>query len=320
MYTFFKTNSVWAWGGLLIILSSLWGMTQITVKISYWRRSFFDMIQTMITNGGGSMTDMYQGMLEFGYLAGMFVIVAVLTDYLTQRWLLSWRESIMWHYHREWSSLRRVEGASQRLQEDCQKFTRLLENIGEGVVTAIMTLIAFGPILWELSLQIPTLLFIDIEGGLMWAALIWAIGGTLVLVWVGRKLPGLEYNIQRNEASLRKEFVLGEDDSRRAGKFMIRKLWVGVETTHKLLFVQYMRFGLAKWSYLQMSVLVPLVLLSPSIVAGVITFGIIMQTLDAFNRVEQSFQFLLRSWTTIVEYMSVYKRLKEFETKMRRNQ
>jgi peptide/bleomycin uptake transporter len=37
------------------------------------------------------------------------------------------------------------------------------------------------------------------------------------------------------------------------------------------------------------------------------------QIVRAFGRVESAFQFLVLSWTTIVELMSVYKRLRAFE-------
>jgi peptide/bleomycin uptake transporter len=33
----------------------------------------------------------------------------------------------------------------------------------------------------------------------------------------------------------------------------------------------------------------------------------------AFGRVESSLQFLVRSWSTIVELISIYKRLRSFE-------
>jgi peptide/bleomycin uptake transporter len=37
------------------------------------------------------------------------------------------------------------------------------------------------------------------------------------------------------------------------------------------------------------------------------------QIVRAFGRVESSLQFLVRSWSTIVELISIYKRLRSFE-------
>jgi peptide/bleomycin uptake transporter len=74
-----------------------------------------------------------------------------------------------------------------------------------------------------------------------------------------------------------------------------------------------MYFDVAKFTYLQFGVLVPYIALAPTIVAGAITLGVMQQIVRAFGRVEMSFQFLVRSWGTIVELISVYKRLRAFE-------
>ena len=72
-------------------------------------------------------------------------------------------------------------------------------------------------------------------------------------------------------------------------------------------------FDVAKISYLQAGVFVPYVALAPTIVSGAITLGVMQQIVRAFGRVESSLQFLVRSWSTIVELISIYKRLRSFE-------
>jgi peptide/bleomycin uptake transporter len=74
-----------------------------------------------------------------------------------------------------------------------------------------------------------------------------------------------------------------------------------------------MYFNVARSFYLQADNLFAYVILIPTIVAGTITFGILQQILTAFGQVSNSFQFLVNSWPTIVELMSVYKRLQSFE-------
>ena len=39
-----------------------------------------------------------------------------------------------------------------------------------------------------------------------------------------------------------------------------------------------------------------------------------MQILNVFGKVRESFQYLILSWPTIIELMSIYKRLKAFES------
>ena len=55
------------------------------------------------------------------------------------------------------------------------------------------------------------------------------------------------------------------------------------------------------------------VILIPTIAAGKITLGTMNQILRAFGQVANSFQFLVNAWTTIIELMSIYKRLQAFE-------
>jgi peptide/bleomycin uptake transporter len=53
--------------------------------------------------------------------------------------------------------------------------------------------------------------------------------------------------------------------------------------------------------------------LAPTIIAGTITLGLMNQILNAFGQVRGSFQYLVNSWSTIVELISIYKRLRAFE-------
>ena len=76
---------------------------------------------------------------------------------------------------------------------------------------------------------------------------------------------------------------------------------------------------MVKWSYFQGMVIVPYLALSPTIVAGAVTLGFVQQIVRAFNKVESSLQYLVRSWATIVEFMSVWKRLHEFEKNVKKN-
>ena len=77
-----------------------------------------------------------------------------------------------------------------------------------------------------------------------------------------------------------------------------------------------MYFDVARYVYLQFGVLVPYIALGPTLVTGVITLGLMQQIVRAFGRVESSFQYLVNSWTTIVELISVYKRLRAFERRI----
>ena len=84
-----------------------------------------------------------------------------------------------------------------------------------------------------------------------------------------------------------------------------------------ILYAHYLYFDLARWSYLQFSVIVPYIALGPSLIAGLLTLGTMSQTVRAFGKVQDSFQFLVQSWPTIVELLSIYKRLNAFEQQIK---
>ena len=151
---------------------------------------------------------------------------------------------------------------------------------------------------------------------MVWVALLSAIGGTVLLAGASIRLPGLEFNIQKVEAAYRKELVFGEDHIERACPETLDELYRRVRTNYFSYYLNYLYFDLVKWSYLQASVMFPYIALGPTLIAGVITLGVMQQIVRAFGKVENAFQFLVNNWGTIVELMSIYKRLKAFEQQM----
>jgi peptide/bleomycin uptake transporter len=242
------------------------------------------------------------------------VTVAVFTDFFIKHYVFRWRTAMNDYYAANWHAVRGIEGASQRVQEDTMRFARLMEGLGVSFMRSVMTLFAFLPILWTLSEKITELPWIgEVSHSLVWVAIVFALAGTVLMAVVGVKLPGLEFENQRVEAAFRKELVYGEDDRERATPAQFGALFADVRRNYFRLFFHYMYFDVARYAYLQFGVLVPYIALGPTLVAGVITLGVMQQIVRAFGRVESSFQYLVSSWTTIVELISVYKRLRAFE-------
>ena len=85
----------------------------------------------------------------------------------------------------------KVEGASQRIQEDCMNFAKIVESIGLQIVRAIMLLIAFIPILWGLSSNVIIPLLNDIPGSLVYVSLTASLGGLLISLVCRNKITRL---------------------------------------------------------------------------------------------------------------------------------
>lgn len=318
--SFFCSRRWWAWSilGSIVILLATWYRVELDVQINDWFGSFYDLVQKGLSQPGSiTMQEFWRQLSTFTHVAMLYVTTAVLVDFFSKHYIFRWRQAMNEHYMAAWPRLRHIEGAAQRVQEDTMRFARIMEDLGLSFMRSLMTLAAFLPILWMLSDKVTALPVLGaVPHSLVWVALLWSLGGTLLLALVGVKLPGLEFQNQRVEAAYRKELVLGEDDAARASPPTAAALFQDVRRNYFRLFFHYLYFDVVKWSYLQVSVLVPLVALGPTLVAGAITLGVMQQIARAFDKVLESFQFLVLNWSTVVEQISVYKRLRAFERQM----
>jgi len=324
MFKFFNSKKwfLWAWIGSFIILSSLWVQVEIDVKINEWFGVFYDMIQKALAEPNAvSIEEYFASLFSFITLAGMYIAVYVAISFFTAHFLFRWRTSMVEWYHSVYDRARKIEGASQRVQEDTIKFTRIMEGLGTSLIESVMILIQFIPILFGLSIGIPIFFFGEWEYGLIVGALIWTIGGTVFLIVLGLilRLVGVEYDLQKQEAAYRKILVIAEDNETVRPK-NIDELFDDVRKIHYLSYLRYLYFNIGRIAYLQANVLSAYVFLAPAIVAGVVTLGVMQQIIRAFGRVEGSMQYLLKAWPTIIELASVYKRLREFEDKLKSSQ
>ena len=309
---------LWSLLGTAIILTGTWYKVQVDVQINEWFGEFYNFIQDSLSNPGKNSFDtMLRFMLTFAKIAGIYIVIAVILDFYIKHYVFRWRTAMHDYYMQYWPQLRNIEGAAQRVQEDTMRFARIMEGLGIAFVRSVMTLVAFLPILWGLSEHVTELPWIGhVEQAFVFIAIISATCGTVILALVGIRLPGLEYNNQMVEAALRKELVLGEDHEDRAQPPKVVELFDNVRSNYYVLFKHYLYFDIAKWSYLQGTVVVPYIAMGPTIVAGAITLGVMQQVIRAFGKVEESFQFLVNSWSTIVELISIYKRLHAFEAQI----
>ena len=324
MFRFFKLRKwfMWSWLGSLLILSSLWIQVKIDVKINEWFGQFYDMIQKALGEPNAiTIEEYWSSLLSFITLAAIYVGVAVVVSFFTSHYLFRWRASMVEWYHSVYDKARKIEGASQRVQEDTIKFSRIMETLGTSLIEALMILVEFMPILFGLSVAIPIFFFGDWDYGLIVGALIWSVGGTIFLIVLGLilRLVGVEYDLQKKEAAYRKILVVAEDDGSVRPK-TLEELFNGVREIHFLSYIRYLYFNVGRIAYLQANVLSAYVFLAPAIVAGAVTLGVMQQIIRAFGRVEGSMQYILKAWPTIIELASVYKRLREFESKIKQDE
>lgn len=305
------------WGTSLLVFITYYGV-QVSVAINNWFRPFFDAIQRALNNDPNvKASDLYGFLLVYTEIASVAIVVFALTRYFTSHYIFRWRTAMNEYYVGKWGNVRHIEGASQRIQEDTMRFAQIMEDLGISMIESVMTLIAFLPILLELSKHVTELPIVgEIPAPLVTAAIFWSLFGTVLLAVVGIKLPGLQFHNQRVEAAYRKELVYGEDYEDRAQPLTLAELFLNVRNNYFRLYFHYVYFNLFRSLYTNANGVFGYFILIPTITAAVaqrISFGIMQQILSAFGQVAYSFQMLVNSWTTIVELMSIHKRLRGFE-------
>ncbi len=308
----------WSVLGSIAILFVTYFQVQVSVAINNWYGPFWDMIQAAVSKArvvtGG---EFYGQIWIFLSIALVAVAVSVVTRFFVSHFVFRWRTAMNDYYMAHWPKLRTVEGASQRVQEDTMRFARTTEDLGVSLIDSVMTLIAFTPVLIRLSANVTELPLVgSVPYPLLVAAIFWSLFGTVLLAVVGIKLPGLEFRNQRVEAAFRKELVYGEDKADRADPMTVAELFDDVRKNYFRLYFHYLYFNVARSFYLQINNVFSILVLAPSIIAGKISLGALNQISGAFGQVASSFQYLVSVWPTIIELLSIYKRLRAFEAQI----
>jgi len=315
---FFKRTPWFWWSvvGSVTILEVVYFNVQIGAWLNDWYGTFYNMIQKALTTPNSvDPKDFFGQIWTVAYVLVPNITVLVLNAFFISHYLFRWRRAMNAFYMAHWSILREVEGASQRIQEDTQRFSRIVEGLTVSLISSVMTLIVFLPLLFELSQNITELpIFGKVDGSLVWVAMVSASFGTVLLAVVGVKLPGLEFQNQRVEAAFRKELVYGEDNELRAQPPSVQELFGNIQKNYFRIYRNYLYFNIARYAYLQSASFIPIIAMGPSILTGALTLGLFQQISNAFNQVEDSFKFLANSWTTIIDLISVYRRLRLFES------
>ena len=298
---------------MLILMAYL--TVQVSVVINAWYGPFYDDIQTGLA-GTDQVTaaTLYGHLIMFCTIAFPYIGFMIANKFFTSHYIFRWRTAMNDYYVKRWSEVRHIEGASQRIQEDTMRFAAIMEGLGVAFVDSIMTLIAFLPVLAALSVHVEGIPIVGaIPYPLVTISIFWSLFGTGILFLAGIKLPGLEFKNQRVEAAFRKELVLGEENNDMASPPTLKDLFSNVRKNYFRIYIHYTYFNLFRYMYYQADNVIAYIILIPTIVSGKITLGIMNQILRAFGQVASSFQFLVFSWTTIIELISIYKRLAAFE-------
>ena len=326
---FFRSQERWA-GRLLLaaIIAIELAIVALTVLLNSWNADFYNALQDRNWDAF-----VYQ-LGYFSVLAAAFILLAVYQLYLNQWLQIRWRRWLTRHYLELWLADANhyrmqllgdaADNPDQRIAEDVAQFIQFTLNIGLQLLNACVTLFSFMIILWSLSAAAPLTVFgvnVAIPGYLLWAALIYAVIGTAFTHLIGRPLIALNFQQQRYEADFRFNLVRVRESSEQIAlldgepaerdRLLLRfgsvvANWMAIMTRQKKL--TFFTAG-----YTQASVVFPFVLVSPAYFAGAMQLGGLMQTANAFGRVQESLSIFVTLYRSLAEWRAVVDRLAGFD-------
>src|SRR5262249_27051487 len=157
---------------------------------------------------------------------------------------------------------------------------------------------------WNLSAEAPLQLFgaeWSIPGYLVWAALAYALVGTLFTHLIGRGLIGLNFRQQRLEADFRFDLVRVRENSEQvallAGESAERQRLIGrfdaIMANWRAIMTRTKQLRFFTAGYTQVSSVFPILVVSPAYFFGQVTLGTLTQTADAFGNVQSALSFFI---------------------------
>jgi vitamin B12/bleomycin/antimicrobial peptide transport system ATP-binding/permease protein len=332
---YWSSEDRWAaWGLIGVVIGLTLAMVHMSVLFNHWNNAFFTALQEK------NHTGFFQQLIGLSWLVGLTIVFSVYQLYLNQMLEIRWRRWLTERYLRAWLTdgayyrMQLIAGETdnpdQRIAEDVHLLISHTLTLVIGGLRALVTLIAFVAILWALSgtLRVPVggWFSILLPGYMVWAAILYAIGGTWLTHWIGRPLVRLNYDKQRCEADFRFGLVRfrentegvalyrGEADELRGFRERFEAVamnWWDIMRRQKRLTYFTSGYQQAAWIF-------PSLVAAPRYFRGDLTLGGLIQTIGAFSQVQSSLSFFVDSYKTIAEWCSVVERLSGFERALER--
>jgi putative ATP-binding cassette transporter len=324
---YFRSEDRWP-GRLLLaaVIGVELSIVACTVILNTWYNRFYNTLQNYDWDGFVS------AIIFFCVLAAIYTVLVVYQTYLTLWLQIRWRRWMTQTYLRQWLNTANhyrmqllgdaADNPDQRIAEDLKFFVQQTLTIGTGLLNSVVTLCSFIVILWTLSEAAPVHLFgVALHGYLVWAALLYAVMGTVLTHRIGWPLIPLNFQQQRFEADFRFNLVRTRENSEQIAALhgepaerechlnrfgSVVANWIAIMKRQK----QLMFFT---QSYGQASVIFPYLMVSPVYFSRAMQLGGLMQTASAFERVQNALSYFVNAYREIAEYRAVVTRLSGFE-------
>lgn len=254
-----------------------------------------------------------QAFIYIGVFAAL-TLVAVISRFGEERLGLLWRDTMTRGIVRRYladgnyQSLK-VSGAvanpDQRISEDVRAFTVTSLSFALMGLNSAFTIAAFSEVLWTIS----PLLFA--------VAVLYAAGGSLFTIVLGRPLIRLNYDQLDKEAGFRSELIHIRDnseaimqarDEESQSARLLSRLDDLVANFRKITSINR-NVGFFTTGYNWLIQIIPALIIAPAFIEGKVEFGVITQSAMAFTALVAAFSLIVTQFQSLSSFAAVMARL-----------
>jgi putative ATP-binding cassette transporter len=296
---------------LALILLFILTLNALNVCGSFMCRNFTTTVSEHEGTGAITWALLWAGVL------GSLTVVAVFKAFTEDRLRLRWRAWLTRHLFQRYlaghayyrmKGRSKVDNPDQRMSEDVRTFTEQTLAILLILTNSTITLLSFCGILWSIT------------PWLLWAAVLYALFGSVMTVLLGKRL--VKYDVQqfRKEADLRYDLIQvrthaesvallrGEREEEHRLGWVLGKVVDNMKSIIGL--SRNISFFTTGFDYL--SQLIPLVIVAPLVIRGELEFGMLAQGQMAFFLVIAAFSIIVKEFQRISTFGAVIERLGTF--------
>jgi vitamin B12/bleomycin/antimicrobial peptide transport system ATP-binding/permease protein len=339
-------QSLPTWGSLGALLLLVMLQVRIDVLLSYYGNDQYSALQVAFEGAGAGndavrdsgVRGFWFSIVVFLLLLAVYVTRTLLDIYLLQMFIVRWRLWLTDRFIGDWLTDKayyrarflgeRLDNPDQRIQQDIDAFTAgtgqgpnnpITGTAGTllfGSVNSIVSVLSFGPILWNLSGSL-TLFGLTVPKALFWLVLVYVFFVSLVAFRLGHPLIQLSYRNELTNAAFRYGLVrlrdVGESVAFSRGeqaehRSLSSRLMDVIEN-----YRAYVRRTLVLFGWNQTLGLItspmPLIVQAPRLFAGQLSLGDVTQSASAFSAVHDSLSFFRNVYDSFASYRATIIRL-----------
>ncbi len=325
---YWKSEEKWsAFGLLFLVIFCIVSQVRLGVEFNQIRRDLYDALQNY------NKAALIHTFTKYALLLVITLVIVGYNSYFSGLLTIRWRRWLTKQYLTDWLAKhthyrmqalnKTVDNPDQRISEDLDSFPTISLGIFSNLLSSVLTLIAFGTILWGLSgnLQIPIgHSQITIPGYLLWAALLYACLGTWLNGLIGKRLANLNYAQQRFNANFRFGMARFREVSEQValyrGEAVENTKFTNVFKTVFDNFINIIRIQkrliFFQNGYNYITFVFELIVAMPLYFEKKIQLGGVMQIANALDNVIDAFSIFIALFVTLASWRAVVSRLTEF--------